>query len=64
MFALDHYRYARWMTIHVRDLVNKEKNCPAVHAQFLRDNFVTQKTSNKFSALARRRVVGHPLPTV
>ena len=51
MFALDHYCYTRWMTIHVRDLVNIE-NCPAVHAQFLRGNFVIKKTSNKFFALA------------
>ena len=56
MFPLDHCHYARWMTIHVRDLVNIEKNCPAVHAQFLHGNFVTQKTSNKFSVLAHDQV--------
>ena len=44
------------MTIHVRDLVNIEKNCPAVHAQFLRGNFVTQKTSNNFSAQVHDQV--------
>ena len=56
MFALDHYRYACWMSIHGRHLVNIEKNCPAVHAQFLRGNFVTQMTSNNFSALAHDQI--------
>ena len=43
-------------TILGRDLVNIQKNCPAVHAQFLRGNFVTQKTSNKFFVLAHDQV--------
>ena len=56
MFALDHYHYARWMTVHVRDLLQLEKNCPAVHVQFLNGNFVTKKTNNNFSAMAYDRV--------
>ena len=35
MFALDHYHYARWMTIHVRDLLALEANCPTTHAQVI-----------------------------
>ncbi len=56
MFALDHFHYARWMTVHVRDLMALENNCPTTHAQFLNGNFVTQKTSHKFSALAHDQV--------
>ena len=55
MFALDHYHYAHWMTIHVRDIALKIK-CPATHAEFLNGNFVTQKTMHKFSALAHDQV--------
>ena len=56
MFALDHYHYARWMTVHVRDLLTLENTCPTTHEQFLNGNFVTQKTSHKFSALAHDQV--------
>ena len=56
MFALDHYHYARWMTVHVRDLLALEANCPTTHAQFIKGNFVTQKTTHKFSALAHDQV--------
>ena len=31
MFALDHYLYARWMSVHLRDLLVLEVECPAVH---------------------------------
>ena len=33
IFALDHYHYARWMTIHVRGLLALENTCPTTHAQ-------------------------------
>ena len=56
MFALDHYYYARWMTVHVRDLLTVEVNSHKTHAQFLKGNFVTQKTTHKFSALAHDQI--------
>ena len=56
MFAFDHYHYARWMTVHVHDLLALEANCPTTHAQFIKGNFVTQKTAHKFSALAHDQV--------
>ena len=56
MFALDHYHYARWMTVHVRDLLNLQNTCQAIYAQFLSGNFVTQKSNHKFSALAHDQV--------
>ena len=56
MFALDHYHYARWMTVHVRDLLALEINCPSTHAEFLKGNFVTQKTEHKFSSMAHDQV--------
>ena len=56
MFALDHYHYARWMTVHVSDLLALQKKCPSIHAEFLKGNFVTQKSKHKFSALAHDQV--------
>ena len=56
MFSLAHYHNARWMTVHVRDLLTLENTCPTTHEQFLNGNFVTQKTSHKFSALAHDQV--------
>lgn len=56
MFALDHYHYARWMTVHVADLVNLKHTSPDTHIQFLNGNFVAQKTSNRFSALTHDQV--------
>ena len=56
MFALDHIHYARWLTVHVIDLLQLQNRCPDVHADFFGGNFVTQKTSHKFSALAHDQV--------
>ena len=56
MFALDNYHYARWMTVHVHDMIALEDNCPTTNAQFINANFVTQKTTHKFSALAHDQV--------
>ena len=56
MFALDHFHYSRWMAIHVKDLLALENNSPATYAEFLKGNFVTQKCTHKFSALAHDQV--------
>ena len=55
-YHYNHYHYARWMTVHVRDLLALEANCPTIHAHFIKGNFVTQKTTHKFSALAHDQV--------
>ena len=44
MFALDHYNYARWMTVHVRDLLTLEVNSPTTHATLLHRK---QRTSSR-----------------
>ena len=55
MFALDHFHYSRWM-VHVTDLLALEKNSNDTHQEFLRGNFVTQKTHKRFSAMAHDQV--------
>ena len=56
MFALDHMHCARWLTIHAIDLLHLLTQCPAVYNAFLREDFVTHKTTSKFSCLAHDHV--------
>lgn len=51
-FALDQINYARWLPIHIKDLLSlKEKN-PELHKEFEAGHFVARKTCNSFSAIA------------
>ena len=52
MFAIGHHHYARWLTVHVMDLNELPNDSPHTHTEFVNGNFVTQKSSHKFSALA------------
>ena len=56
MFALDHYHYARRMTVHVKDLLALPTTCPSVQDEFVAGHFVTQKSHHKFSALAHDQI--------
>ena len=50
-FALDHIHYARWIPVHLRDMVTLKEVHPTVFAEFMKGNFV-KKTANRFSAIA------------
>ena len=52
IFALNHYNYARWLSIHVDDLMKLECTCPEIYEEFCCGNFVIRKTNNPFSAIA------------
>lgn len=52
IFAFNHYNYARWLTVHVDDLMKLEEVCPDVYKEFCSGNFVVRKTTNPFSAIA------------
>ena len=46
-FALDHYNYSRWVSVHLRDM----KSLPGgIEAQFCQ-NWVILKTSRRFSTI-------------
>ena len=51
-FALDHPNYARWLSIHIRDMQRLSTIHPNIAAQFAEGKFVVQKTLNRFSAIA------------
>ena len=56
MFAMDHFHYARWLSVHVRDLMQLEVECPTVWNELLNEHFVTQKSSHKFSMMAHDHI--------
>ena len=44
------------MTVHVNDLLSVQKKCPSINAEYLKGNFLIQKSKHKFSALAHDQV--------
>lgn len=51
-YALDNYKYARWLTVHLYDMFNLITRHPEVYAEFCKGHFVIHKTSRRFSAMA------------
>ena len=51
-FALDHTNYARWLPVHIKDLLALEENNPALYKEFQAGHFVARKSCNSFSAIA------------
>ena len=47
--ALDHTNYARWVPVHLRDMIELSTKHPEVAAEFHRGNFTIQKTNRIFS---------------
>ncbi len=52
-FAIDRTNYARWLPIHVKDLVGLVEQHPLRHEQFLAGHFVVQTSRSKFSMIAK-----------
>ena len=50
-FALDHVHYAKWMTVHLHDMVSLKDSDPDVCAEFLKGKFVVKKLRRAFSAI-------------
>ena len=55
-FALDHTNYARWLTIHVFDLISLPPTHPDVYRQMLKGFFSFAKTKRPFSRMALDQV--------
>ncbi len=52
-FALNHTNYARWIPIHLRDMVTLAEKHPAIHQEFISGKFFTvNKTGHNFSNIA------------
>ena len=52
VFALDHTNYARWLTVHVFDLMSLPITHPDVYQQMLKGFFSFAKTKRPFSRMA------------
>lgn len=51
-FANNNTNYARWLTVHLIDMLSLEKQHPDVAREFHNGNFVVRKSSRAFSAIA------------
>ena len=51
-FANNNVNYARWLTIHIRDMSTLHEKHPQLAAEFHRGNFVVHKSGREFSAIA------------
>lgn len=52
VFALDHINYARWLSVHVRDMCSLKEAHPTVYEEFSSGAFVATKIQQPFSAIA------------
>ena len=51
-FANNNVNYARWIPIHLRDMMSLEQQHPDVAREFHKGNFVIHKSRREYSALA------------
>ena len=50
-FIFDHYNYARWLSVHIQDLLSLPITRPQLYQDFERGNFVVQILSREFSRI-------------
>jgi hypothetical protein len=50
-FALDRTHYARWLSVHVRDMQGLQSKYPGLAKEFRAEKFTVCKTDNPFSAM-------------
>ena len=51
-FTNNNVNYARWLPIHLRDMISLEQTHPQVFSEFQLGKFVVHKTHREFSGLA------------
>ena len=52
IFSFDHPNYARWMSVHVRDMASLKMTHPQVAVAFEDGHFTVHKSNHAFSAIA------------
>ena len=55
-FALDHYGYARCLSVHIYDLLALPQNSPQLHKFFMDGYFTFQKTDRQFSLMGLHQI--------
>ena len=51
--AMDHTNCACWLLVHVCDMVQLPHKHPQLYIEFLKGNFVVQKSGHKFSLIGK-----------
>ena len=51
-FSMEHTNYARWVPVHIHDMVNLSKTHPEIAAEFDNGKFTVRKTKRVFSSIA------------
>ena len=51
--ALDQVHYARWLPVHIKDLVELAVKHPLVHKEFMAGKFVVKRSSRRFSLIGK-----------
>ena len=51
LFSTKPLYYSRWLTVHVKDMVQLQHKHPEILQEFRRGNFVVQKSEKKFSKI-------------
>lgn len=51
-FVCDQTNYARWLPVHICDMLALKQNHPNIYSQFVAGNFVVSKSRRKFSSIA------------
>ena len=55
-FALDHYNYGRWLSVHIYDLLTLPQYWPQLHKFFMDGYFIFQKTDRQFSLMVLHQI--------
>lgn len=50
--VLDHMNCARWLSIHIRDMITLEAKHPHTYSEFVKGCFVAKRSASPFSAMA------------
>lgn len=51
-FLTDQPNYARWVSVHIRDMLQLQTQLPPIHQAFMEGKFTVAKTKNSFSSIA------------
>ena len=52
IFALDHFNYAQWLSVHIRDMCSLSETHPDIFEAFSAGAFTANKTTQPFSRIA------------
>ena len=51
MFALDRTNYARWLRVHIKNMLALQSKHPEIYRELQSGKFTVQKTANAFSGI-------------